>query len=88
MTDIEIADQFGISPDTLCEWARRHPEFAEGLKAGKAEADAEIAAALFERARGARVPAVKIFMPPASPSRYTRPTPNICRPIPTLLFDG
>ena len=66
MTDVEVADQFGISPDTLYEWGRRHPEFSVALQAGKSEADARVAEALFERARGAKVPAVKIFMPPGS----------------------
>jgi hypothetical protein len=61
LTDTEIADQFGISPDTLYEWQRRHPEFSDSLKGGKIEADAEIAERLFDRARGASVPAVKIF---------------------------
>jgi hypothetical protein len=79
MTDVEIADQFGISPDTLYEWGRRHPEFSEALRAGKSEADAEIAEALFERARGAKVPAVKIFMASGSAepvyARYTEHLP-------------
>ena len=73
LTDTEIADQFGISPDTLYEWGRRHPQFSEALKAGKSEADAEVAEALFERARGAKVPGVKIFMPPGSPDPVYAP---------------
>src|SRR5713101_2814806 len=32
LTDTEIADLFGISPDTLYEWRRRHPEFSESLR--------------------------------------------------------
>src|SRR5216683_2182387 len=63
LTDTEIADLFGISPDTLYEWRRRHPEFSDSLDAGKIEADAEVAESLYHRARGAKVPAVKIFMP-------------------------
>jgi hypothetical protein len=35
LTDTEIADLFGISPDTLYEWRRRHPEFSDSLNAGK-----------------------------------------------------
>src|SRR5712691_7658233 len=61
LTDTEIADQFGISPDTLYEWRRRHPEFSDSLDAGKIEADAQVAEGLYNRARGMSVPAVKIF---------------------------
>src|SRR6266568_9065391 len=61
LTDIEIADLFGISPDTLYEWRRRHPEFSDSLDAGKIEADPRVAERLFDRARGTTVPAVKIF---------------------------
>src|SRR6266567_930734 len=61
LTDTEIADLFGISPDTLYEWRRRHPEFSDSLDAGKIEADAQVAEGLYNRARGMSVPAVKIF---------------------------
>ncbi len=61
LTDTEIADQFGISPDTLYEWKRRYPEFSDSLDAGKIEADAHVAEGLYNRARGMSVPAVKIF---------------------------
>jgi hypothetical protein len=63
-TEVEIAAQFGINPDTLTVWKRNHPEFSVALDSGKAEADAEVAASLFERATGAKVPAVKIFLGP------------------------
>ncbi len=61
LTDTEIADLFGISPDTLYEWRRRHPEFSDSLDAAKIEADAHVAEGLYNRARGMSVPAVKIF---------------------------
>src|SRR5713226_1714988 len=49
LTDTEIADLFGICPDTLYEWRRRHPEFSDSVDAGKAEADAAVAVSLYER---------------------------------------
>src|SRR6266568_2738045 len=61
LTDTEIADLFGISPDTLYEWRRRHLEFSDSLDAGKIEADSRVAEGLYNRARGMSMPAVKIF---------------------------
>jgi hypothetical protein len=43
-TEVEIAEQFGISPDTIQEWKAEHREFSVALEGGKAEADAEVAA--------------------------------------------
>ncbi len=69
LTDTEIADLFGISPDTLYEWRRRHLEFSDSLDAGKIEADPRVAEGLYNRARGMSMPAVKIFQgtPEAGP---------------------
>ena len=63
LTDVEIAEQFGISPDTLYEWKTAHPEFSEALRNGKTPADAEVAASHYQRALGYEREAVKIFMP-------------------------
>jgi hypothetical protein len=37
------------------------PEFSEALLEGKALADADVAASLYNRARGMRLPAFKLF---------------------------
>jgi len=67
MTDVEIAEQFAIHPDTLSAWKREHPAFFEAIESGKGPADALVAASLFNRATGqVKVPAVKIFMPPGA----------------------
>jgi len=58
---VEIAEQFGISPDTLYEWQAAHPEFSEALQNGKTPADAEMAASFYKRGLGYEHPAVKIF---------------------------
>lgn len=52
MTDVEVADIFGVNPDTLYEWDNRYPEFSEIRSRGKTEADARVAASLYERAIG------------------------------------
>lgn len=62
-TDQQLADFFMVDPDTIYEWQRVHPKFSESIRAGKVVADAEIAASLFQRAKGYSHDAVKIFMP-------------------------
>lgn len=51
-TDEELADFFGVNPDTIHEWKKVHPEFSESIKDGKERADAEIADSLYQRAKG------------------------------------
>lgn len=63
LTDDEMAKFFAVSQPTFDAWKRTHPEFLLSLTRGKDGADAEVAASLFERARGYSHPAVKIFMP-------------------------
>lgn len=60
-TDAEMADFFGVAESTLNLWKQKHPKFSESIKKGKAAADGKVAASLFKRALGFRVPAVKIF---------------------------
>lgn len=52
MTDEEVAEILGVSRDTLNEWDRVYPEFSDIRARGKVEADARVAASLFERANG------------------------------------
>lgn len=52
-TDAELADHFGVATSTLYEWKNAYPEFSDAIKAAKKPADAEIASALRERAKGA-----------------------------------
>lgn len=60
-TDKQIADFFDIDVSTLGNWKNDHPEFLESLKGGKENADAEIAKALFHRAKGYSHQAIKMF---------------------------
>ena len=51
-TDASLADFFGVCEATLNNWKIVHPDFLESLVRGKTVADAEIANALFHRAKG------------------------------------
>jgi hypothetical protein len=59
--DTQLADFFGVSEQTLNTWKKKHPEFLESLKAGKAKADAEVAEKLFHRAKGYTHEEEKVF---------------------------
>lgn len=60
-TDAELAETLGICVSTLNLWKRKHPEFSESLKRGKAMADAQVARSLFQLAAGYSHPAEKVF---------------------------
>jgi hypothetical protein len=51
-TDAKLADFFGVNEDTVHEWKKVHTSFSESITRGKDRADAEIAEALFHRAKG------------------------------------
>lgn len=59
-TDAKLADFFGVSEATVNTWKTAHPEFLESITRGKDAADAEIASALFHRAKGYSHPEVDI----------------------------
>ncbi len=52
----DLATAFGVHPDTIELWLRNHPEFAKAVRAGRVEADAKVAKALYERATGYSCP--------------------------------
>lgn len=52
LIDAQIAKKIGVRPQTLCEWARRFPSFAEALKRGKKPVDDEVENALLKSALG------------------------------------
>lgn len=63
LTDKEIADFFGVIPQTLYNWQNTHVEFLEALNKGKLPADANVARQFYKRAVGFSKESVKIFMP-------------------------
>ncbi|MEK6482408.1 hypothetical protein WJR50_33035 [Catalinimonas sp. 4WD22] len=51
-TDNELADFFEVTEPTINNWKKDYPDFAEALRKGKIDSDAEVAARLFKRAIG------------------------------------
>lgn len=62
-TDVELADFFKVSINTIGNWKAQHPDFLGALKLGKEAADERVSTSLYQRAMGYTHEAVKIFMP-------------------------
>lgn len=62
LTNLEIAEQFGIPEQTLQRWKNEKPEFREAIESGGPRADGRVVVSLYKRATGdVAIPAVKIF---------------------------
>lgn len=61
-TDKDLARFLNVSQATIDNWKHAHPEFLESIKAGKEEADTEVASALKHRAMGFSCPETKVFV--------------------------
>lgn len=59
-TDKEVADFFGVTEQTINNWKVEFPSFFESLKAGKTQADANVASRLYARAMGYSHPEVHV----------------------------
>jgi hypothetical protein len=62
LTDVEMADFFGVSSRTFTRWKLSKPEFCLALKEGKEIADARVERRLYERAIGYSIQATKIVV--------------------------
>jgi hypothetical protein len=62
MTGREIADLLNISESTIHRWKLQYPQFSRAWSLGKAEADARVERALFERAVGYSFQAEKVVI--------------------------
>lgn len=62
LTDVEMADVFGVTERTFNTWKSAHPEFFQSLKNGKALADANVAESLYHRALGYGHRATKVMV--------------------------
>lgn len=51
-TDADLAKFFEVNVDTIHEWKKVHSGFSDSIKAGKEQADSEVASKLFHRATG------------------------------------
>lgn len=60
-TNEKLAEFFDVATATVSNWMVEHEEFLDAIKRGRAQADAEIAHALYHRAKGYSHKAVKIF---------------------------
>lgn len=60
-TNAELATFFGVYERTINTWLVEIPRFAKAVAAGREQADAKVAKALFHRARGYSHKAQKIF---------------------------
>lgn len=60
-TNDRLAELFDVAPSTIDLWIAQHDGFSGSVKAGRFKADAEVASALYHRAKGYSHPAVKIF---------------------------
>lgn len=58
--DEKLAEVFGVSPGTIYNWKRYHPEFAACVSRGKEIVDGEVASALLKRALGYEYPSIHI----------------------------
>jgi hypothetical protein len=59
-TDMEIADEIGVSVSTLYNWRGKYPEFLAAMKYGKEQSDERVERGLYQRAVGFEYPAVKV----------------------------
>lgn len=55
LTDVEMAEFFGVAERTFHGWKKAHPDFLQSLKAGKIEADTHVATGLYQSAIGGHV---------------------------------
>lgn len=70
VTDSILAAAFGVAESTLNTWKKTHPDFAEALRLGKVEADAEVALSLYNKALGGDVTACIFWLKNRQPSQW------------------
>jgi hypothetical protein len=58
--DAALARNFEVTEQTITNWKHEHPEFFASIKAGRDEADANVAHSLYHRAKGYSRKAEKI----------------------------
>lgn len=60
-TNEKLAEFFDVATSTVSLWMVEHDAFSDAIKRGRVQADAEVAHALYHRAKGYSHAAVKIF---------------------------
>lgn len=66
-TDIQLAEFFGVTEQTINNWKNDHPGFFESIKRGKLAADRKVAQSLYHRALGYSHKEDKIFQHDGKP---------------------
>ncbi len=59
--DIDLAEFFGVSRQSISVWKEKYPGFIKALNDGKMSADKQVEQSLFRRANGYSHPDEKIF---------------------------
>lgn len=62
LTDAQIAKVWGVSERTIAGWKTAHPEFLQAIARAREIADGDIAASLYERAKGYSHPEVLVHV--------------------------
>lgn len=78
-TDVEIAQAFDVTVETLNNWKRQRESFAASIRAGKVMADSEVVDSLFNRAKGYSYTDYKVFLPEGYVDKETG------KPIPVIV---
>ena len=60
-TDSDLAEEFGVTTQTVRNWRLRYPEFFAAIKLSKDVADQEVERSLYARAKGYTFNSEKIF---------------------------
>lgn len=61
LTDKDLAEAFGVKENTIYSWTYKHEAFAQALRKGRQEADANVAKSLYQRAVGYSYEDTQIF---------------------------
>ena len=77
-TNRDLADTFEVGHSTIDNWLRKHPEFAQAVRRGRALADGKVAHGLYSRAVGYTYETTRVVLYRAS--RWRCPTRCTSRP--------
>lgn len=69
-TEIEIAEQFGVSPTTITTWKQIHPEFLAAIRSSKEEADSAVERSLYQKAVKGDVIACRYWLSNRQPFKW------------------
>lgn len=61
LTDVEMAEFFGVTVQTFYNWQKEHVAFFEAVQSGKVVADAEVATSLYKKATGITYEVERVF---------------------------